>query len=344
MRDDTRPTRRGMRGVKPASDKSEIVAEIPAACSDELKAVEFFERQRWGDSVGCPRCGDTEVYQIPGKDGQRHKRFLWNCRGCKQQFTVRIGTILEDSRIPLRHWAYAFWAACSSKKGVSALQIKRMTGLSYKSALFLMHRIRYAMTPTPTDPPRLTGTVEIDETYVGGKPRKGSPDTESRPDGRLKVRRGPRADFADRKTPVVAMLQRGGKVRAMVMPTVSVANLKQAIEENVDRSALVMTDERPGYRKIVPAHTGRHETVNHSKGEYVRGSVTTNGVEGFFARLKRQIYGAHHSVSRAHLHRYVAEAAFKHNTREMEDGERTVAAIQGGIGKRMSYKASASAS
>jgi transposase-like protein len=336
----TNERRRSQRGIKPATGRSDIVAEIPAACSDELKAVEFFERQRWDGSVGCPRCGDTDVYQLKNaKTGERHTRFLWACRGCKQQFTVRIGTILEDSRVPLRHWAYAFWAACSSKKGVSALQIRRMTGLSYKSALFLMHRIRFAMTPTPSGPQPLTGTVEIDETYVGGKPRKGSAEMERRLGGRLKARRGPARDFADRKTPVVAMLQRGGSVRAMVMPTVSVNNLKEALTANVDPSARVMTDERPGYRKIVPAHTGQHETVNHSKGEYARGDVTTNGVEGFFSRLKRQMYGTHHAVSRAHLHRYVAEVAFKHNTRSMDDGERTAEAINGGEGKRLRYKA-----
>src|SRR3989440_3162357 len=155
-----------------AAAKSEIVAALPAACSDELTAVEFIERQRWGDEPACPRCGDTDVYQMRGRNGERNARFLWDCRGCRRQFTVRIGTVFEDSRIPLRHWCYAFWAACASKKGVSALQIKRQTGLSYKSALFLMHRIRYAMTPTRS--PRLDGTVEVDETYVGGKPRQPS--------------------------------------------------------------------------------------------------------------------------------------------------------------------------
>src|SRR6266508_2530180 len=155
---------------KPAGDKSEIVAAIPAACSDETLAVEFFERQRWADSPACPRCGDTDVFKVTDRrTGQRSRRFLWDCRGCRCQFTVRIGTILEDSRVPVRHWAYAFWAACASKKGVSALQIKRQTGLTYKSALFLMHRIRYAMAETPSDP--LTSIVEVDETYVGGKPR-----------------------------------------------------------------------------------------------------------------------------------------------------------------------------
>lgn len=130
-------------------DKSEIVASIPEACSDETTAIEFLERMRgWGEQPGCPRCGDTDVYQMKDAGtGDRNKRFIWRCRGCKRQYTVRIGTMFEDSRIPLMHWCYAFWAACACKKGVSALQIKRQTGLTYKSALYLLHRIRWAMAP-----------------------------------------------------------------------------------------------------------------------------------------------------------------------------------------------------
>src|SRR5690242_16284686 len=151
----------------------EIVTALPAACSDERLAVEFIEQQRWGDSPACPRCGDLAVRKMLAKDGTRNQRFLWRCSGCKQQFTVRVGTIMEDSPIPLRHWCYAFWAACAGKKGVSAMQIMRQTGLSYKSALFLMHRIRYAMAPANAAEGPLSGTVEVDETYVGGRKRKG---------------------------------------------------------------------------------------------------------------------------------------------------------------------------
>lgn len=157
---------------KVAENKSEIVQAIPRACSDETAAVEFMEAQRWGDDAGCPCCGDTDVYMMRDRDGNRNARYLWRCRGCKKQYTVRVGTVMEDSPIPLRHWCFAFWAACSSKKGVSAMQIQRQTGLSYKSALFLMHRIRLAMMDTDREP--LQGPVEVDETYVGGKPRKGA--------------------------------------------------------------------------------------------------------------------------------------------------------------------------
>lgn len=126
------------------------IQELPAACADESVAVEFMERHRWGEHPGCPRCGDTDVYQMKSRDGDREKHFRWRCRGCKKQFSVRTGTVFEDSRIPLRHWCFAFWRACTSKKGVSALEIHRQTGLSYKSCLFMLHRIRFAI----DDPPK----------------------------------------------------------------------------------------------------------------------------------------------------------------------------------------------
>ncbi len=277
------------RTLKVASDKSEIISQLPAACSDEATAVEFMERQRWGDSPARPRCGDLDVAQMKDAAGNRNKRFLWRCHGCKQQFTVRIGTIFEDSRIPMRHWCYGFWAACSSKKGVSALQIKRQTGLSYKSALFLMHRIRFAMQSDPAPEPKLTGIVEADETYVGGKPRY---KTYERKPGRTQAKRGPAPDFKDRKPPVVAMVERSGRVRARVVANVSAASLASTLAEHVDQSARLITDERPQYRTIGRQFAGGHEqTANHSAGEYARGDVTTNTVEGFFSLLKRGIYG-----------------------------------------------------
>ena len=146
------------KGQRPAgSDKSAIITAVPKACADELAAVEFIESLRWSETGPCcQRCGDTDVYKMTDrKTGQRNKRFLWKCNGCQKQYTVRVGTVMEDSRIPLRHWAYALWKACSSKKGVSALQIKRETGLTYKSALFMMHRIRFGMAEDWRGQPKL---------------------------------------------------------------------------------------------------------------------------------------------------------------------------------------------
>ena len=150
--------------------KSELIEEIPLACCDETAAVEFLEKQRWGSAPACMKCGSVDVYKMTdSKTGERNRRYLWRCHDCKEQYTVRIGTVYEESRIELRHWCYAFWRASTSKKGVSALEIKRHCQISYRSALFLMTRIRFAMAPA-LDAPKLTGTVELDEVYVG--PRK----------------------------------------------------------------------------------------------------------------------------------------------------------------------------
>jgi transposase-like protein len=314
--------------------KSEILAKLPLACTDERAAVEFFEEQRWGSTPACPRCGDTDVRQMLAKDGSRNARFLWRCKGCKQQFTVKIGTIMEDSPIPLRHWCYAFYEACKSKKGVSAKEIQRQCSLSYKSALFLMHRIRWAMAPANGMEPKLGGegkTVEFDETYVGGKPR-GAPNWSL---GRVKP--GPRPDFKDRKTPVLAGVERGGNVKAYVVNDVTPETLGTHLRAMVDTASVLNTDQRRGY-EAVGREFATHSTVNHSRAQWSEGDAYTNTVEGFFSLLKRQLLGTHHSVSKKHLGRYVSEVEFKYNTRHLDDGQRTVRAIQGGDGKRLTYK------
>jgi transposase-like protein len=159
--------------VQNRSTKNDPVLEaLPLACADEKAAVEFMEKQRWGGHPACPRCGSVSVYQMrDSKTGERQADYRWRCREKhpSQQFTVRTGTVFEDSRAELRHWCFAFWRAATSKKGVSALEIHRQTGLSYKSSLFMLHRIRFAMADSV--PGMLSGPVEVDETYVGGKPR-----------------------------------------------------------------------------------------------------------------------------------------------------------------------------
>src|SRR6185503_2175885 len=163
------------RMVQNESTKNDpVITELPEACADDTLAVEFMEKQRWGDSPACPHCGSFNVYQMmDSKDpSKRQANFRWRCREkvCHQQFTVRIGTVFEDSRIEMRHWCFAFWRAATSKKGVSALEIHRQTGLSYKSSLFMLHRIRCAMDDTDIEP--MNGIIEVDELYVGGKPRR----------------------------------------------------------------------------------------------------------------------------------------------------------------------------
>lgn len=308
---------------KVASNKDAIIEEIPMACADEAAAVDFIENLRgWNEQAACPKCGGLDVYKMMKRGTEeREQSFRWRCRDCAQQYSARTGTVFEDSRIPLRHWCYAFWRASTSKKGVSALEIQRQTGLSYKSALFLMHRIRFAMTEDDNEP--LTGTVEVDETYVGGKPRH---------KGQGKRGRG------TKKTPVVAMLQRGGKVRTKVVSDVTGRTLEAAIREHVDQSARIMTDELHSYKGLEKEFAGGHYTVRHSSGEYAKGDITTNAVESFFSRLKRSINGIHHSVSKKHLHRYMRHMEFLHNYRHLTDGERTVAAFRSAEGKRLIYK------
>ena len=240
--------------------KSALVARIPLACSDEAAAVAFMEEQRWGDTLCCPRCGDSEVAQVKAKDGSRNARFLWRCYGCKKQYTVRVGTIMEDSPIAMRHWCLAFFRAAASKKGVSALQIQGETGLTYKSALFLMHRIRWAMAPANENEPKLTGTVEFDETYVGGKPRypaRRGVDARSR---------GPAVDFADRKTAVVGGVERDGRVMARVVRSTRAPEMAAVVRNMVDTSANLITDESKIY-KVVGAEYASHERIKHRLGQ-----------------------------------------------------------------------------
>lgn len=315
---------------KNAKDKSEIVRQLPMACSDELKAVEFMERLRWHGHPFCPHCGTVDdCRQMAAMKGGRNRRFLWKCNACKKQFSVKVGTVMEDSRIPHRYWLTAFWLACASKKGVSALQIKRLTGLSYKSALFLMHRIRFAMSTDHSQSPPLTGTVEADETYVGGKPR--NPQRATLPHGRRAY------TSRDHKTPVLAIIQRGGELRPFQLQRIGSREVQALVRRHVHPSARLMTDEAPAYRKLGPEFA-EHGTTMHSRHEYVRGDIHSNTAESFFALLKRGIIGTFHSVSRKHLHRYLSEFEFRYNARKVDDGERTLMAIKACEGKRLTYK------
>ena len=299
------------------------IQDVPAACADEKAATEFMEKQRWGEHPCCPHCGSLSVYQMKDlKTGERQKNFRWRCHDCKQQYTVRVGTVFEDSRIPLRHWCYGFYRAATSKKGVSALEIHRQTGLSYKSALFLLHRIRYAMDAQDIEP--LSGDVEIDEVFIGGKPRR--------------VNRGYKQETQKKdKAIVIGMKERGGRVRPRVIADVTGDTLKAMIAANVEKSSRVMTDDWSGYRGLRGAGWN-HESVKHSMYEYVRGDVHTNSIEGFFGMLKRGINGIYHSVSKKHLHRYLSEFEFRHDNGALSDGQRVVKAIKAANHKRLTYR------
>jgi transposase-like protein len=259
-------------------------------------------------------------------------RKLWKCRSCRKQFTVTVGTIFEGSHIGLHKWLLAFYLLCSSKKGMSAHQLHRMLGITYKSAWFMAHRIRYAM-EQPAFTTLLSGTVEADETYVGGKPRKPNmkqfpPLDPSKPDPR---RTGRGTD----KTPVVALVERGGEVRSFRMANVTADSLGGAIRRHVAKEAHLRTDSYSSYKKVGKEYAS-HEVVDHSY-EYVRGDAHTNTAENFFSLLKRGINGIYHHVSEAHLPRYLAEFDYRYNNRSLTDSERTRKALSMVEGKRLRY-------
>jgi transposase-like protein len=314
-----------------STKNDEVIAALPLACSDEKAAVEFMEQQRWGAHPACPQCGDMNVYQMMDskEPTNRQANYRWRCRGCKAQYSVRTGTVYEESRIPLKHWCFAFWRASTSKKGVSALEIHRQTGLSYKSSLFLLHRIRYAMADMPAMQMGGSGKiVEADETYFGtetGKPKK------------QRGRRGGAAHNAMNK--IVALVERGGGVRSFHVADVRSENLKAVLMAQIDKESHVMTDSSPRYNLVKREKPfANYDQINHSKGEYVRGEVTTNHVEGYFNILKRGLHGIYHNVSSHHLHRYLSEFDFRYTNRHLDDGERTTLAIRKANGKRLMYK------
>jgi len=309
---------------------SPILRALRAASHSEAAAVEFLEQHRWPTGAACPRCGSVNVYKMTAADGiARNKDFRLRCRDCKQMFSVRTGTAFEESRLPLRVWVYAFWRACASKKGISALQLAREMEITHKSALFVLRRIRHGMTDMTTE--KLTGTVEVDETYVGGKRRSYR--------GQVARRGRPRAED-DNKTPVVALVQRDGKVRYRMMERVTAARLASVIAEHADLSCRLMTDESGAYTKIGRRFKGGHETVKHAAREYARGDANSNTVESVFSLLKRGVMGTFHSVSRKHLPNYLGEFEYRWNSRKQDDGQRVANAIKAMEGKRLEYRQS----
>lgn len=267
--------------------------------TDPIEAATYLESIRWPDGPVCPHCGEAERRPYPLKSETRK---LYKCAACRKQYTVTVGTIFEGSHIQLHKWLLAFYLLCSSKKGMSAHQLHRMLGVTYKSAWFMAHRIRYAMEQPPFAK-RLEGVVEADETYVGGKERN-----RKRQDKQKKTGRG------TNKTPVVVLVERGGEARSFRMANVTGLEIKGAIRRNVAKESRIMTDSFKSYRGLGKEFAS-HEYVSHSDGEYVRGEVHTNTAENYFSILKRGIDGTYHHISEAHLPRYLAEFDFRYNNR-----------------------------
>lgn len=307
---------------------------------DEDAARSYIEDVRWPDFVTCPPCGAFDKINKLG--GTSMGPGWWYCGSCKGKFTVRVGMIFERSHIPLHKWMLAIRLMASSKKGVSAHQLHRTLGITYKSAWFLGHRIRESM--TETDPAPLGGdgkVVESDETYVGRKEGTEQPEekwTFSNEHGwrREKMKRGPKGD----RIPVVTLIERGGKARSVKVENVTARTLRTVLLANADTKSALMTDQLAAYRGI-GRRFAKHESVNHSAEEYVRGAAHVNTAEGFFSIFKRGMTGVYQHCDERHLHRYLSEFDFRYNNRiklGIGDTERARLAIVGAEGKRLTYR------
>ena len=258
---------------------------------DEKKCREYLEALKWDDGVKCPRCGSDKVSRII-------KRDQYDCDKCRYQFSVTAGSIFHDSHLPLWKWFLAVYLMAESKKGISANQIKRSLQISYKTAWYLCHRIREAMNEVHANQPKLTGIVEVDETYVGGNYDK----------------RRKRAKYG--KPAVMGLLQRNGKLEVRCIPTTGARVLNGIVNDRVDKKATIMTDELAAYKRL--DKTFKHECVTHSKEEWVRGDVSTNGVESAWSLFKRSIVGSYHQISTKHLDSYLQEFEWRFNGRKNE--------------------------
>jgi transposase-like protein len=295
---------------------------------NETAAREWFEGSRWPNGPICPKCGSAKHYATK-KEG----RYRCGSPTCRKDFTVMTGTVMERSHAKFTDWAVAFHLAASSKKGFSAHQLHRELGCQYNTAWFMFHRVREAMRRGGLELPPLGGegqSVEADETYFGQQEnpqlpayRKGQP--------YKRKGRGPAG-----KRAVIALVERGGSVRSFHPSIADGMSVNAIVRQNIARETRLLTDESKYYTNVGKEFSA-HETVAHSRGEYVRGDVHTNTVEGFFSIFKRGMKGVYQHCKEKHLHRYLAEFEFRYNTRKITDMERSILAVRGGEGKRLTY-------
>jgi transposase-like protein len=281
-------------------------------------ATEHVAAIRWPDGSVCPRCGvvDPKRYYLK-------TRRLWKCRACKKQFSVKVGTIFEDSPLGLDKWLPAVWLIANCKNGISSYELARHLGIQQKSAWFMLHRIRLAMQTGTFE--KLSGQVEVDETYIGGLARN--------------MHKGKRAEKitgtgTSGKVAVMGLLERHGEVRTKIVPDTKSRTLKVEVRENVEPGSEVHTDTFQSYQGLDAEYV--HNVVDHAE-EYVRGHVHTNGLENFWSLLKRGIKGTYVSVEPYHLFRYLDEQAFRFNERENEDKDRFARTLESVASRRLTY-------
>lgn len=288
--------------------------------SDDEDARKHLESLRWPNGPVCPHC-DTVGNSTELKGGST-RAGVYKCKSCRKPFSVTVGTLFERSHIPLSKWLLAVHLLSSSKKGMSAHQMGRMLGITYKTAWFMAHRIREAMTAEGLPPLGGEGkTIEIDETYFG-------PTT---------VKKSPGKRGAANKRPIVSLVERGGEVRSFHVEKADIPAVKTILKKNAYRKSVLNTDESPLYKKIGGSFE-RHETVKHSNDEYVRGDAYTNTIEGYFSIFKRGMKGVYQHCGEQHLQRYLNEFDFRYNNRKIDDAERSAVALKGIEGKRLTYR------
>jgi len=304
------------------------------AFTNEDKAREALEAMRWPNGPVCPHCGSLDG--IAKAQGKAVRSGLYYCAACNDQFTVTVGTIMERSHVPLTKWWLAMHLMGSSKKGMSAHQMHRMLGVTYKTAWFMCHRIREAMRVSNVGPLGGNGSVvEADETYYGEVPKAKRPKRKTT--GRKFSKYGASPET---KRVIVSLVERGGEVRSFHVPTASMDGVVKIVRDNIAKETRLHTDESRIYRKV-GKDFATHETVNHSAKEYARGDVTTNTVEGYFAIFKRGMRGVYQHCDEKHLHRYLAEFDFRYSNRTalgMDDVARVAKIAKGIEGKRLTYR------
>lgn len=305
---------------------------------DEAAAYAKMESVLWPSGPECPHCGlVNDAAKIPVNTAKkvRHGLYRCNAKECRKQFTVTVGTVFEASHVPLHKWLQAAFLLNSSKKGISAKQIERTLQITYKSAWFMMHRLRAAMDPIYADQGRKMGgegkTMEMDETYIGQDPENP---------------KKPRARGFAHKMTVFSLVERGGDVRSFHIDRADQSMLRDIVSKNVQSATTYYTDGAAMYRANGMQLRGKHDWVDHSKEEYVRyegdEKIHTNTIEGFFSIFKRGMKGVYQHCSNKHLGRYLAEFDFRYNNREsvgVNDSARTDNALKGAKGKRLTYRA-----